>query len=107
MAENLFQESVYERVKKRKRITVSTLNEACDTAVQLNEEDGKDVTIFITPPKDNNETDKDSAGEEETNLVIAHFFRGMLEAEAEIVVNEADNDAANNEQKHKQKKKTI
>ena len=81
------------------------MNEACDTAVQLSEEDGQDVTIFITPLKDNNKTDEDSAGEEETNSGISHFSWGMLEAEAEIVVNKADNDVTNNKQKQKQKKR--
>ena len=32
MEDNQFQESVYERVKRRKRATVSSLNEACDAA---------------------------------------------------------------------------
>ena len=80
MTDNRFQESVYERVKRRKHATVSTLNEACDAAVALSEEDGK---IFITPPDENNNIDEDSAGEE-ANPGIKHFSRNMLEAETEI-----------------------
>ena len=78
MADNEFQESVYERVKRRKRATVSSLNEACDAAVALSEEDGKNVTIFITPPDQNDDTDEDSAGEEEINPGIVHFSRNMF-----------------------------
>ena len=73
MVDNQFQESVCERVKKRKRFTVSSLNEACDAAVESSEEDGKDVTIFIMSPDENDDTDEDSAGEEEANLGIVHF----------------------------------
>ena len=62
------------------------------------------MTIFITPPEQNNDTDKDSTGEEEANNGIVHFPRNMLEAVAEIVVNEADNNALNKKQKHKKKK---
>ena len=102
MANNQFQESVYERVKRRKCATVSSLNEACDAAVALSEEDGKDVTIFITPPDENDDTDKDSAGEEEANPGTVHFSRNILEAEAETEVNEADNETLNKKQ-HKYK----
>ena len=58
MAVNQFQESVYQRVKRRKRATVSSLNEACDAAVALHEENGKDVTIFIMSPDENDDTDR-------------------------------------------------
>ena len=74
-------------------------------AIALSKEDGKDVAIFITPPDENGDTDEDAAGEEEANPGIVHFFRNMLEAEAEIiVVNGADNDTLNKKQKHKKKK---
>ena len=86
MANNQFQESVYKRVKRRKHVTVSGLNKACDNAVALSEEDGKDVAIFITSPVENDDADEDSAGEE-TNPRIVDFSRNVLEAEAEIVVN--------------------
>ena len=56
------------------------------------------MTTFITPPEENNE---DSA-EEEINPRIAHFFRNMPEAEAEIVIKEAD---SNTQQKAKKKQK--
>ena len=58
MAVNQFQESVYQRVKRRKRATVSSLNEACDAAVASHEENGKDVTIFIMSPDENDDTDR-------------------------------------------------
>ena len=58
MADNQFQESVYQRVKRRKRATVSSLNEACDAAVALHEENGKDVTIFIICPDENGDKDR-------------------------------------------------
>ena len=38
MEDNQFQESVYKRVKRRKRATVSGLNEALDAAVALSKE---------------------------------------------------------------------
>ena len=38
------------------------MNEVCDTAVALNEEDGKDMTIFISPPVEDDDTDEDWAG---------------------------------------------
>ena len=82
-------------MKRRKAATVSSLNEACDAAVALSEEDGKDVTIFITPPNENDDKEEDSAEEEEANPGIAHFSRNIVEAEAEVVVNEADNDTLN------------
>ena len=56
------------------------------------------MTTFITPPEENNE---DSA-EEEINPRIAHFSRNMPEAEAEIVIKEAD---SNTQQKAKKKMK--
>ena len=76
------------------------MNETCDAAVALSEEDGKDVTIFATPPDENDDTDEDQTGEEEENPGTVYFYRNMLEAEAEIVVNEADNDTLNKKQKH-------
>ena len=79
-------------MKRRKQATASSMNEACDAAVALSEEDRKDVTIFIMPPDENDDKNKDSAGEEEANPGIVHFSRNMLGAEAEIVVNEVDND---------------
>ena len=79
-------------MKRRKQATVSSMNEACDAAVPLSEENRKDVTIFIMPPDENDDKNKDSAGEEEANPGIVHFSRNMLGAEAEIVVNEVDND---------------
>ena len=91
-------------MERRKGATVSSLNEACDAAVALSEEDGKDVTIFITPPNENDDKDEDSAEEEEANPGIVHFSRNILEAEAEVVVNKADNDTLNEKQKHKKKK---
>ena len=78
-------------MKRRKQATVSSMNEACNAAVALSEEDRKDVTIFIMPPDENDDKDKDSAGEE-ANPGIVHFSRNTLGAEAEIVVNEVDND---------------
>ena len=39
MADNQLQKSVYERVKRRKRATVSSLNEAWDAAVAFSEQD--------------------------------------------------------------------
>ena len=100
MADNQLQESVYERVKRKKRATVSSLNEACDAAVALIEKDGKDVTIFIMPPDENDDKDEDLVGEE-ANPGNVHFSSNMLEAEAEIVVNEANNDTLNKKQKYK------
>ena len=41
MEDNHFQESVYKGVKRRKRATVSGLNEALDAAVALSKEMGK------------------------------------------------------------------
>ena len=61
--ENGYYESVYERVKNRRRAVARTLNEACDAAVELREEDGKEVTIYNTPPNDAGDTEEDSAGE--------------------------------------------
>ena len=55
MANNQFQKLVYQRVKRRKRATVSSLNEACDAAVALHEKNGKDVTIFIMCPDENDD----------------------------------------------------
>ena len=85
-------------MKRTKYATVSKLNEAWDAAIALSEEDGKDLTIFITPPVENDDTEEDSAGEE-ANPGIVHFFRNMLETEADIVVNEADSDTLNKKQK--------
>ena len=59
-------------MKRRKQTTVSSLNEACDAAVELSEEDVKDVRIFVTPPGKNDDTDEDSA-REEANPGIVHF----------------------------------
>ena len=59
------------------------------------------MTTFITPPEENNE---DSA-EEEINPWIAHFSRNMPEAEAEIVIKEADSDTQQKAKKKKMKKK--
>ena len=100
MEDRPFLESEHERVKRRKRAIVSSLNEACDAAVALSEEDGKDVTTFITPPDENDDTDEDPTGEEEANPGTVYFSRNMLEAEAEIVVKEADNDTLNKKQKY-------
>ena len=81
------------------------MNEVYDAAVALNEKDGKVGTTFITPPDENGDTDEYSAGEEEkANPGIVCFSRNMLEAEAEIVVNQADNTTLNKKQKHMEKK---
>ena len=50
-------------MKRRKRAAVTSLNAACDAAVVLREEDGKDVTIFITALDKNDAMNEDSAGE--------------------------------------------
>ena len=81
------------------------MNEVCNAAVASNEKDGKVGTTFITPPDENGETDEDSAGEEEkANPGIVCFSRNMLEAEAEIVGNQAGNSTLNKKQKHMEKK---
>lgn len=49
------------------------------------------MTIFLTPPDENDDTDEDSAGKEEANPGLVHFSRNMPEAETEMVKNEVDN----------------
>lgn len=61
------------------------------------------MTTFITPPEENNE---DSA-EEEINPWIAHFSRNMPEAEAEIVIKEADSDTQQKAKKKKWKRNNV
>ena len=79
------------------------MNEACDVVVALSE-DGKVVTIFITPPVGNDDTVEYAAGKEEANPEIVHFSRNMPEAEAEIVMNEAGRNTPNKKQKQTKKK---
>lgn len=62
------------------------------------------MTIFLTPPDENDDTDEDSAGKEEANPGLVHFSRNMPEAETEMVKNEADNGTLNKRQKHKKRK---
>ena len=63
MADNQFQKSVYEKVKRRKGPKLPSLDAVCDCDVALSEENGKDVTIFIAPPNENDDTGEDSASE--------------------------------------------
>ena len=64
-------------MKRRKGATVSSLNEACGAVVALSEEDGKDVTIFITPLDKNDDKEEDSAEEEEANSGIVQCSINM------------------------------
>ena len=59
------------------------------------------MTIFLTPPDENDDTDEDSTGKEEANPGLVHFSRNMPEAETEMVKNEADNGTLKKRQKHK------
>ena len=92
-------------MKRKKGAAVSSLTEACDAVVALSEEDGKYVTIFITRPnKNDDKEEEEEEAEEEANPGIVHCSINMLEAEAGLVVNEADNDTLNKKQKHKKNK---
>ena len=90
----------YPNVKKC--TTFLSLNEVYAAAVAFSEEDVKYVTIFITPPAENEDVYEYSAGEGIPGIV--DFSRNMLQAEAEITVNEAS-DTFNKKAKTKEQEK--
>ena len=79
--------SLLGRIKSRRRVTTSSLNDACDLS-QLLTESGEDVTIFMTPPDNTGDTDEDSEDDDDPDYqpAIANFSRNMLEADIEIVL---------------------
>lgn len=55
---------------KKEIMSVSSLNKACDAAVALTKEDWQDRAIYLTPPRDNDDTPWALLEKKQTHIIF-------------------------------------